>query len=69
MIHISYHEGETLDLPSLYDSDWVQEVVVVVEEESGQYSSWCDHVLPAASAPASSQEGGRWAARLQMLGS
>lgn len=43
-------------------------VVEEEEEESGQNSSCRDHVLPPESAPASSQEGGRWPARLQMLG-
>lgn len=72
LIHASYHEGETLGLPSLWDSDWVQAEVAVEEEEeeeeSGQYSSCRDHVLPPASAPTSSPEGRRWPARPQMLG-
>lgn len=72
LIHASFQGGETLGEGqwSLWDSDWVQVAAEVVEEkeEFGQCGSCCDRVLVLRSAQSSSQDGGRWLARLQMRG-
>lgn len=71
LIPASFQGGETLGegQQSLWDSDWVQVAVEVVEEEEfGQCGPCCDRVLALRSAQSSSQDGGRWLARLQTRG-